>query len=104
MTRVLPAVRKAPGCAAHASTILRSREGSSALGRWSRSLALWGAITAPAGVAWAQPAAEPGEESVEISDLSMQDLLDPNVTTASRLSEKATEAPATVYVVTKEDI
>jgi outer membrane cobalamin receptor len=68
-------------------------------------LALVGAISSYTGNSWAQQAGtEAGEESVEISDISMQDLLDPNVTTASKLSEKATEAPATVYVITKEDI
>src|SRR2546421_3171387 len=62
------------------------------------------ALAAP-GRAWAQPAQpEPNPESVEISDISLQDLLNPSVSTASRMIEKATEAPATVYVVSKEDI
>jgi outer membrane receptor protein involved in Fe transport len=84
--------------------INRFTNNDSTVSRIASSLVFFGAVSLNPGISWAQAAAEPGEESVEISDLSMQDLLDPNVTTASRLSEKATEAPATVYVVTKEDI
>jgi outer membrane receptor for ferrienterochelin and colicin len=40
----------------------------------------------------------------DITELSLQDLLDWRVTTASRAVEKATEAPATVYVISKQDI
>jgi outer membrane receptor for ferrienterochelin and colicin len=40
----------------------------------------------------------------DITALSLEQLLNPQVTTASRAAEKATEAPATVYVVSKNDI
>ena len=53
---------------------------------------------------WAQPADEPVSQPVDITDISMGQLLDPSITTASRTLERATEAPATVYVITAEDI
>jgi outer membrane receptor protein involved in Fe transport len=40
----------------------------------------------------------------DITALSLEQLLNPQITTASRAAEKATEAPATVYVVSKNDI
>jgi outer membrane cobalamin receptor len=46
-----------------------------------------------------QPMGVPG-----MSQLSLGELLDPSITTASRTLERATEAPATVYVITSGDI
>ncbi len=40
----------------------------------------------------------------DITALSLEQLLNPQITTASRAAEKATEAPATMYVVSKNDI
>jgi outer membrane receptor protein involved in Fe transport len=40
----------------------------------------------------------------DITALSLEQLLNPQITTASRTAEKATEAPATMYVVSKNDI
>jgi outer membrane receptor protein involved in Fe transport len=45
----------------------------------------------------------PGKEW-DITALSLEQLLNPQITTASRAAEKATEAPATMYVVSKNDI
>jgi outer membrane cobalamin receptor len=39
-----------------------------------------------------------------IAPMSLGQLLDPSITTASRVLERATEAPATVYVITSVDI
>jgi outer membrane cobalamin receptor len=39
-----------------------------------------------------------------MAQLSLGELLDPSITTASRTLERATEAPATVYVITSGDI
>jgi outer membrane cobalamin receptor len=39
-----------------------------------------------------------------LTPLSLGQLLDPSITTASRILERATEAPATVYVITSGDI
>ena len=47
--------------------------------------------------AWSQQA--PG-----VGQISLGQLLDPGITTASRILERATEAPATVYVITSADI
>src|SRR5581483_3124426 len=44
----------------------------------------------------------PPRESVR--ELSLEDLLNWRVTTASRIEEKAAEAPGTVYVISKQDI
>jgi outer membrane receptor protein involved in Fe transport len=49
----------------------------------------------------------PEEKSNSISDageLSLSQLLDPQITTASRVAEKSSDAPATVYVISKTDI
>jgi outer membrane receptor protein involved in Fe transport len=40
----------------------------------------------------------------EASELSLSQLLDPQITTASRTAERSSDAPATVYVITKTDI
>jgi outer membrane cobalamin receptor len=54
---------------------------------------------APADPAEPQALGAPG-----IQQLSLGQLLDPSITTASRTLERATEAPATVYVITAADI
>src|SRR5438552_16986447 len=61
--------------------------------------------------AWAQqqepqpPPSDPQGTSVTgMTPLSLGQLLDPSITTASRTLERATEAPATVYVITSDDI
>jgi outer membrane receptor protein involved in Fe transport len=41
---------------------------------------------------------------VRLSDLSLEQLLDLEITTASKVRETAGEAPATVYVISKRDI
>jgi outer membrane cobalamin receptor len=46
----------------------------------------------------------PGSGAPGLTPLSLGQLLDPSITTASRTLERATEAPATVYVVTRDDI
>ena len=46
-----------------------------------------------------QPVGVPG-----MAPISLGELLDPSITTASRTLERATEAPATVYVITSADI
>jgi outer membrane receptor protein involved in Fe transport len=55
-----------------------------------------GAERAPGG---AEPPLEPS-----LDELSLGQLLDAKIITASRVAEKASEAPATVYVITKQDI
>jgi outer membrane cobalamin receptor len=40
----------------------------------------------------------------DISELSLEALLNATITTASRMVERASEAPATVYVISKQDI
>src|ERR1700741_4779800 len=53
-----------------------------------------------------EPATEPAAEEAQsmgvpgMAPLSLGELLDPSITTASRTLERATEAPATVYVIT----
>jgi outer membrane receptor protein involved in Fe transport len=42
--------------------------------------------------------------AVEIMDFSLNELMDPEITTASKVAEKATESPATVHVISREDI
>jgi outer membrane cobalamin receptor len=54
---------------------------------------------APAQAGEPQPMGVPG-----LAPLSLGELLDPSITTASRTLERATEAPATVYVITSGDI
>ncbi len=54
-------------------------------------------------MAWAEMPIEAAETG-ELLDLSIEELLDVNITTASRHAEKATEAPATVYVISRQDI
>jgi outer membrane receptor for ferrienterochelin and colicin len=58
--------------------------------------------------AWAaraeEPPATPVVSSPGIAPISLGQLLDPSITTASRVLERATEAPATVYVITSADI
>ena len=44
------------------------------------------------------------QEVPGVAPLSLGQLLDPSITTASRILERATEAPATVYVITAGDI
>src|SRR3954454_13662971 len=65
------------------------------------------------GVARAQGADQTTTATPEVSrstdvpgmaPLSLGQLLDPNITTASRALERSTEAPATVYVITSGDI
>ena len=56
-----------------------------------------------------RPADQPSApvESGEVpgmAPLSLGQLIDPSITTASRILERATEAPATVYVITAGDI
>jgi outer membrane cobalamin receptor len=76
------------------------------------AVAVFAGLSALAGVdgtlatsaAWAADGDEVAPDVTDITDLSLKELLDPNVTTASRVTEKATEAPATVYVISKEDI
>jgi outer membrane receptor protein involved in Fe transport len=56
------------------------------------------------------PASEPSSTATQnlgvpgMAPLSLGQLIDPSITTASRILERATEAPATVYVVTAGDI
>jgi outer membrane receptor for ferrienterochelin and colicin len=62
---------------------------------------------APAAVR-AQPAAPDPSIPVppigDITELSLEQLLNARITTASRTSERANEAPATVYVISRNDI
>jgi outer membrane cobalamin receptor len=52
----------------------------------------------------APPPAEPATDLSEVTDFSLDALLNPAITTASRVLERATDAPATVYVITRQDI
>lgn len=61
--------------------------------------------------AWSQDPAPPDPTPTDqqpgvpgVGQLSLGQLLDPGITTASRILERATEAPATVYVITSADI
>jgi outer membrane receptor protein involved in Fe transport len=61
--------------------------------------------------AWSQDPAPPDPTHTDqqpgvpgVGQLSLGQLLDPGITTASRILERATEAPATVYVITSADI
>jgi outer membrane cobalamin receptor len=58
---------------------------------------------APVDPGSAAPDATP-EGAMDTSDLSLGQLLDAKIITASRVAEKASDAPATVYVITKHDI
>jgi outer membrane cobalamin receptor len=73
-------------------------------GQWARGFALLALpplLAFADGAAWAQD----GPDTVgDMNDLSLERLLDPEITTASRTSEHVTEAPATVYVISKADI
>ncbi len=51
-----------------------------------------------------QGAVPEGGKEWDITALSLEQLLNPQITTASRAVERATEAPATMYVVSKNDI
>ncbi len=70
------------------------------------ALLLWGPVLIgkSATAVWADATAEPAAPTDELLDLSIEELMDVNITTASRSAEKASEAPATVYVITKQDI
>jgi outer membrane cobalamin receptor len=51
------------------------------------------------------PAPEEKPSSInDASELSLSQLLDPQITTASRTAERSSDAPAAVYVITKADI
>ena len=50
------------------------------------------------------PGTSSAQEVPGVAPVSLGQLLDPNITTASRILERATEAPATVYVITGGDI
>jgi outer membrane cobalamin receptor len=50
------------------------------------------------------PETASAQEVPGVAPVSLGQLLDPNITTASRMLERATEAPATVYVITGGDI
>ncbi len=50
------------------------------------------------------PGTSSAQEVPGVAPVSLGQLLDPNITTASRMLERATEAPATVYVITGGDI
>jgi len=69
-----------------------------------------GAPPSPAAAPQAAPrtgaaAQEAGESNTdEYLRLNLAELLDYQITTASRTAERASEAPATVYVITKQDI
>lgn len=62
-------------------------------------LGLMAFISTTFGLAWANP---PSVE--EMLELPIEELLDIRITTASKISESADVAPATVYVVTEEQI
>ena len=49
-------------------------------------------------------AAARGQQKLEIADLTLESLLDPEVVAASRRVERASDAPATVFVLTADDI
>jgi outer membrane cobalamin receptor len=44
------------------------------------------------------------EPPLDITNLSISELLDVNITTASRTTERALEAPGTIYVISRNDI
>jgi outer membrane cobalamin receptor len=72
-------------------------------------LALFATASAPAVAGQpADPATPEGAEDLgevsDISELSLEALLNATITTASRTVERASEAPATVYVISKQDI
>ncbi len=48
--------------------------------------------------------AQPDTTELNILDMTLEELMEVEVTTASKISQKATDAPATVYVVTKQQI
>jgi outer membrane receptor for ferrienterochelin and colicin len=60
--------------------------------------------TTPVESAAPAPTPAAAESTEEFSSLSLGVLLNPAITTASRRLEKATEAPATVYVISAKDI
>src|SRR6266566_9562423 len=54
--------------------------------------------------ALSMPAAAQNAGAPDTSDMSLEQLLEMRVTTASRTDERAGDAPATVYVISKRDI
>lgn len=75
--------------------------------RLSRRAVVVAAVVASivAGVpAWASPESESAEEGVELTDLSLEELMLVNVTTASKKEESAFEAPGVITVVGAEEI
>src|SRR5258706_4320578 len=51
-----------------------------------------------------ESAAKKRTPSKQLSNMSIEQLLDVEITTASRVGESSGEAPATVYVISKRDI
>jgi iron complex outermembrane receptor protein len=62
------------------------------------SRALAGVMLASAGSAWAQTGTD------ELKRMSLEDLLDVEVTTLSRRPEPTTDVPAAIFVITQDDI
>jgi outer membrane cobalamin receptor len=73
-------------------------------------LVLFGATSAPARAEQPPDPTAPEAAGIDlgdvsdISELSLEALLNATITTASRSVERASEAPATVYVISKQDI
>jgi iron complex outermembrane receptor protein len=68
----------------------------------SRPLPLLAALLALPPAAWAQESA--ARQPVEFADLSIEELANIEVTSVSRRPERLQEAPASVFVITAEDI
>jgi iron complex outermembrane receptor protein len=70
----------------------------------ARSLMLAAALAAPAASAAQEAGSAPAESSSTLKKLSIEDLMDIDVTSASRRPEKLSTAAAAITVVTAEDI
>jgi len=57
-----------------------------------------------AGVAGAEARAAPGDSTTDLTELSIEELMNVEVTSVSKKPEKLSEAAAAVYVITQEDI
>ncbi len=62
------------------------------------------ALVVPACLRAQEPSSQPGEEFVDLTNLSLEEMLDVEVSLVSRRAQRIGDAPASVYVITRRDI